>query len=259
MADRSDDQRLMQLGLLVAHVAHELATPLAYARASVSYVAHRVDASGPLHEALRDALLGLGAIEALAADLRVFTQRDRDDDPPGDAAEAVVLAARMARSVVVRKAKLVSVPASCPPVALSTPRLAQVVLNLLTNAAQAIREGAPGQEIRCACAPEESGGAVIVVRDTGPGIPDQARARLFEPFFTTRGGDHAGLGLHICHTLVRAAGGTISAENLPGGGCEIRVFVPGAAGGSDDRGASSPSSGGTRGGTPSDPRSRAGS
>ena len=65
----------------------------------------------------------------------------------------------------------------------------------------------------------------VWVRDSGPGLSEDVRERLFQPFVTTKP-EGTGLGLSICQTIIRAHGGTIEARAAPGGGAEFRFTLP---------------------------------
>ena len=67
--------------------------------------------------------------------------------------------------------------------------------------------------------------AQIVIRDTGPGIPEELQDRIFKPFFTTRA-KGTGLGLAIVRNLVQAHGGSIDAVSIPESGAEFTVTLP---------------------------------
>ncbi len=110
------------------------------------------------------------------------------------------------------------------------PRLSQVILNLVLNAAQAIPEGDPAHhtiEVRVRRTDDH---AVIEVADTGPGVPEDIGERIFEPFFTTRGATGgSGLGLWLSRTIVEEEGGTLTWRNRAaqeGGGAVFRVSLP---------------------------------
>jgi signal transduction histidine kinase len=103
-------------------------------------------------------------------------------------------------------------------------RLRQVVRNLLLNATSFSKAG---QVIEVSGRPWGAGGYEISVSDRGPGITDQDRPKIFEPFFTKRAGG-SGLGLSVCMGIARAHGGTIEVENNPDGGATFRVKIPGA-------------------------------
>jgi two-component system NtrC family sensor kinase len=113
------------------------------------------------------------------------------------------------------------------PVRGSAGRLAQVFVNLILNAAQALPEGnLDGNRLRVRTF-DEGTGVVIEVEDNGPGIPAEVMPRIFESFFTTKpAGVGTGLGLPISREIIRSLEGELIAENLPGGGALFRVRVP---------------------------------
>ncbi len=102
-------------------------------------------------------------------------------------------------------------------------------LNLLLNAAQAISEGAVGENTIEVRAREEQGAVVVEVRDTGEGIPPENLERIFDPFFSTKPvGVGTGLGLAISHGIITAMQGEISVESKLGQGTCFRVRLPAA-------------------------------
>jgi C4-dicarboxylate-specific signal transduction histidine kinase len=114
--------------------------------------------------------------------------------------------------------------------------LQQVLINLVINARDAIKERAPDDpsavrgRIDIQARAEETGdGVVIEIADNGPGIPAEALPKLFEPFFTTKPtGKGTGLGLSIGLDIVRKMNGTLTAENRPEGGALFRLTFPAA-------------------------------
>ena len=102
--------------------------------------------------------------------------------------------------------------------------LTQIVINLLLNAADAVAgEGHILIELA-----REDGLVRLAVSDSGPGIPQQVRDKLFDPFVTTKpAGKGTGLGLAVCHAIVERLGGSISGENLPTRGARFVVRLPG--------------------------------
>src|SRR5271170_2209715 len=113
-----------------------------------------------------------------------------------------------------------------PPIVGDANQLIQVVLNLVSNAEQAIREVRPSGQIQVHVG--KRGQFVFVnVKDDGVGIRPEALPKLFDPFFTTkRPGGGTGLGLSICMSIVREHGGDIEAESVPGGGAVFSVTLP---------------------------------
>ncbi len=101
----------------------------------------------------------------------------------------------------------------------------RILLNLARNAVQAIEHAGGGGEVSVT-ARAETGFAVLEVRDTGPGIPEKARAHLFEPFATSSRADGTGLGLAIASELVTAHGGTIELASTGPEGTVFRIRLP---------------------------------
>jgi len=117
-------------------------------------------------------------------------------------------------------------------VALSAPRLTQVLLNVIINAGAAIasREGGAQDDDVVTVRVRRAGARVrIEVDDTGPGIPESIRTRMFEPFVTTKDvGEGTGLGLAVCRGVVEAAGGTIGIDEEHRSGARFVIELPAA-------------------------------
>jgi CheY-like chemotaxis protein len=107
-------------------------------------------------------------------------------------------------------------------------RLEQVLINLLVNAAHAITPGhAERNEVTVTLRSDESGRAVIEVRDSGEGMRPEIVSRIFEPFFSTKKPESGtGLGLSICHGIVKSLGGDIEVSSEPGSGSTFKVSLP---------------------------------
>jgi signal transduction histidine kinase len=100
----------------------------------------------------------------------------------------------------------------------------QVLMNLLTNAAQAM--GDRGGTIRVSTQSRD-GRVLLIVSDDGPGIPADVLPRIFDPFFTTKDvGEGSGLGLSIVHGIVERHGGQIDVDSKPGQGTTFTVSFP---------------------------------
>ena len=104
--------------------------------------------------------------------------------------------------------------------------LRQILVNLLTNAADAVLQSSGRGRIEVIGRATESA-VQLAVRDDGVGIAPDDAARIFEPFYTTKGrGKGTGLGLAICRELALALGGRISVESAPGKGSTFTVTLP---------------------------------
>ncbi len=109
----------------------------------------------------------------------------------------------------------------------SSIQLEQAVINLLTNARDAVVE-APRKLIAITGAVDPLASTIVLtVRDSGPGIPEGLEKRIFDPFFTTKEvGSGTGLGLSITYGIIRDHGGSIEVSNHPDGGAQFRVELP---------------------------------
>src|SRR5919197_4729382 len=116
---------------------------------------------------------------------------------------------------------------SAPPVLGLGQELQQVVINLVTNAEYVVRGRKPA--IVQLTTQAREGWVRIIVEDSGPGVPREIRARIFAPFFTTKGPDEGtGLGLAICQRVVTEVGGKIWLEDSTLGGAKFVVELPAA-------------------------------
>jgi signal transduction histidine kinase len=106
-----------------------------------------------------------------------------------------------------------------PPLTFDSDKVIQVLVNLLTNA---VKFSPRGRAIRVIVTPLEDG-ARIVVRDRGPGIPEEFRSRVFDRFFRMEGGRQpgTGLGLAIAKEIATRHGGSIRVEDAPEEGCDF--------------------------------------
>ena len=115
-----------------------------------------------------------------------------------------------------------------PPLWADPHQLHQVVVNLVTNAHQALRETAPPRQLTLVTRANPSRTRVFLeVTDTGPGVPLELQERIFEPFFTTRApGVGTGLGLPFCQGIIEGHAGLIRLESQPGSGARFVIELP---------------------------------
>ncbi|MCB9589811.1 MAG: PAS domain S-box protein [Polyangiaceae bacterium] len=217
--------RLASLGTLAAGVAHEINNPLAYITANLDYVLEELAriSSGvdpevlhELIEATEEAKAGAERVRGIVQDLKTFSREKQDHTGSVALASVLKSALNMTHNEVKHRATLVvDVPQGLF-VEGNESRLAQVFINLLVNAAQAL-PARPLAENRILITAEERGSEVeLLIEDNGCGIPAEAIGRVFDPFFTTKPvGVGTGLGLSICHNIIKGAGGDISVESEP--------------------------------------------
>jgi CheY-like chemotaxis protein len=136
-------------------------------------------------------------------------------------------AIRLTSNQLLHQARLLTSLRDVPNVLANELKLSQVVVNLLTNAVQALTGEREENEIRVNTYTDETGAAVLEVEDNGRGMSEDVRLSVFEPFFTTKAPGHGtGLGLSICRNIVSGFGGQITVESSPGKGSRFRVRLP---------------------------------
>jgi signal transduction histidine kinase len=230
-----EDQRLAAVGTLASGVAHEINNPLTYVTSNLAFLQETLEKLRGLHpdipeaeEAVGEATLGARRVRDIVRDLR-FVARPPDGrrievDPVQEIRSAVTLA----QAEIHRRSGLLLLLDPCPMVLAGQGQIGQVMIHLLVNAAQSTPDGSPQDHtVRVASGTDEAGWASIEVADSGSGIPAAARARIFEPFFSTRPvGSGTGLGLSVCHGIVTGLGGAIDVTSQEGRGTTVRVRLP---------------------------------
>jgi len=150
--------------------------------------------------------------------------------PPADVRAVVADAMALARpQKAFRSVRLEAEIEGTPMVKLPAQRLTQVLLNLVLNAGAAVASNPGATGGRVTVRASAAGDRVRVeVEDDGPGVAPEVRARLFEPFVTTKEvGEGTGLGLAVCRGLVESAGGEIDLDRGYEGGARFVVVLPG--------------------------------
>ena len=230
-------ETMSTVGTLAAGMAHEINNPLTYVIANLEFLAQRLPQHGPwLGErearewvsALTEAREGASRVQRIVKDLKDASRGDHDHFGDVDIEQVLESTLKLAANELQHHARVVRDYSRVPTVSGNASRLGQVFLNLLVNAAHAIREGAAHEnEIRLVLRADSKQRVVVEIHDSGHGIPEEHRARLFEPFFTTKDvGEGTGLGLFICHRIVTDLGGTIEVESNIGSGSVFRVVLP---------------------------------
>lgn len=216
-AQLAQHRHLAALGQMSAVMAHEIKNPLAALKGHAQLLARQVaEADRPRAERVVGEAERLETLVYSLLDFARTAALDRRDADPRrilqDAAEQTI--PERVRVVADRGPERWSLDAT---------RMRQVLVNLLDNALKASpADGKVEAEVR-----RDADELVFVVRDRGPGIPEEHLEQVFEPFFTTRT-KGSGLGLAIVRRITRLHGGTVSVVNRPGGGAEFTVAIPAA-------------------------------
>ena len=225
-ADLIQAGKLAGLGQMSAALSHELNQPLAAAKTYADSAAVLIDRNRT--DEARDNIRRIsGLIDRMASisrHLRNFARKPNEelaavplDEAIRDTAE--IVAARLAAADAHLELDL----GATPPIVRAGPvRLQQVLVNVISNAADAI-EGLDDRRILVS-ARREGDRVAIIVRDHGPGVSPSITERIFDPFFTTKGvGKGLGLGLSISYNIIKDFGGSLTVTNHPEGGAVFRI------------------------------------
>ncbi len=223
---------LAALGRLAASVAHEINNPLAYALEALRLAGEQVPrdggaASPRLEELLREARDGMERVRLITGDLKAFSRADEDARRPQDLGRALAAATKMVATRTGPRARIDLQHGPPATVHADGTRLAQIFVNLVLNAADALPPDGAARNVISIVSRLDGATAVVEVSDNGAGVPAELRDRVFDPFFTTKPiGEGTGLGLFVTRNLVEALGGTIALDDAPGGGARFTIRLP---------------------------------
>ena len=224
-------EKLAALGSLLAGVAHELNNPLSVVVARAVLLEEQGDSSTKAA-----ALKIRTAAERCARIVRTFLAMARQQQPErGPVAINEVISAALDIAAYAFRTSSIEVTLDLskhiPLILADADQLHQVVLNLIINAQQSLQEQAPPRRLHLtSCYDSFAGLVCITVADNGPGIPEHLRARVFEPYFTTKPmGIGTGVGLAVSLGIVEAHGGTLTVSCPIAGGAEFTILLPASA------------------------------
>jgi two-component system NtrC family sensor kinase len=222
------NERLAAIGKMAAHVTHEIRNPLSAMGLNIELLEEEIAQGGGAERAEVKNLLAairreVQRLEHLSEEYLRVARLPQPRMEAEDVAAAVREIVDFARPEIESAGCTVRLNLQPePPAALfDEAQLRQALLNLLRNAREAMPGGGP-IDVRVAA---EGMSVVIDVEDRGGGIPEPIRARVFDPFFSTKG-EGTGLGLAITRHIVEAHGGSVTCEPRDGGGTRFRIALP---------------------------------
>jgi signal transduction histidine kinase len=251
-------EKMASIGQLAAGVAHEINNPIGFVTSNLGTLRGYVEpmfglldamqsAIGELPESVRAALKeldrridlafvkedlpqlldesedGLVRVKKIVQDLKDFSRVDHAEWQDADLNAGLDSTLNVVMNEVKYKAEVRKDYGPLPPVRCIAAQLNQVFMNLIVNAAHAIPQRG---EIRLTTR-AEGDWVWVQVEDTGSGMSEEVRRRIFEPLFTTKPvGKGTGLGLSLSYSIVQKHAGRIEVESTPGEGTRFRVWIP---------------------------------
>jgi PAS domain S-box-containing protein len=222
-------QKLESLGVLAGGIAHDFNNLLGSILTDSELVLEELLAGTPAHEGARR----INAVAVRAAEIvRQLLAYAGHESATFEPVDLSLLVSEMLELLKVSISKHVvlqtSLAGNLAPVRANAAQIQQVVMNLVINASEAIGEREGVIRVAASRVVQESSPDVFLrleVSDTGPGMPDEIRARIFDPFFTTKFPGR-GLGLAAVQGIIRRHRGSITVVSTPGQGTRFEILLP---------------------------------
>jgi signal transduction histidine kinase len=228
-------EKLASFGLMAAGIMHEINNALTYPKSGLRYLERKSKSLGPEQEAEQVKVLtkikdGLDFVGVIVSGLQDFAHPNTEQSGPVPVSEVVTQAKLFLSNKWQGTVQIEQQLAADQIIWGNKTKTIQVLMNLLNNSLDALKTKSFTNGEKPTIWIEgrvENGHSILSVRDNGPGIKDEIRDRIYEPFFTTKGpGAGTGLGLSICLGIVREAKGEILMKSEPGKFCEFTLKFP---------------------------------
>lgn len=230
-AQMAHADRLSTLGVMTATIAHEVRQPLAAmmtsAQAGLRWLRRHPADLAQVESCLETIALGATKANDTVAKLRTMaSNRDHDLERCDVGVIIEETAAFLRQEIASRQASLLlDIAPGLPPVAADRVQLRQVLTNLMVNAAQTMADAQCWSRTLKVRARSDDGFVIVDVEDSGPGVTERDRDRLFEGFFTTKE-TGMGLGLRVCRAIIVGHGGTLEHLSKASAGSIFRFTLP---------------------------------
>jgi len=213
---------LARLGEMAAVVAHEVRNPIAGIRGALQVIASRMPAEQRDRAVIGDVVARLDALNGIVQDLLLYSRPRQVRREPVNVRRLIESTADLLRRDPAFAGMTIELRGEPPAASIDSEQLRIAIQNLLMNAAQAM--GGHGA-IEVALDDDDVVACRIAIRDHGPGMPEDVRAKAFDAFFTTKHRG-TGLGLPIARRIVDAHGGEIAIAAADGGGTVATIALP---------------------------------
>ncbi|MFP4200593.1 MAG: two-component system sensor histidine kinase NtrB, partial [Clostridia bacterium] len=235
-AQMIQQQKMESIGTLAGGVAHEINNPINGIMNYAQLLRDELPEDGPGHRYTEEIMVESERVARITSSLLQFARREKEKRSPARVIDIVSNTLSLVRTIV-RRDQIdlqVDVPEDLPKVRCRSQQIQQVLMNLITNARDALNDRYPGyhenKTIHIRARPVNEGERRYVrisVEDQGGGIPEEARDRIFEPFFTTKERDRGtGLGLAISYGIIVDHGAELDFETEVGSHTVFHFELP---------------------------------
>ncbi|MBI5688941.1 MAG: PAS domain-containing protein [Verrucomicrobia bacterium] len=235
-AQLRQQQKLESIGTLASGVAHEINNPITGIMNYAQLIQDRLPAASPLTEFTGEILRETHRVATIVRNLLTFARNERQSHSPARLIDIVEAVLSLVRTVIRRDHIVLqmNVPEDLPSFKCRSQQIQQVIMNLVTNARDALNERFPESDpdkvLNLEARLFEKAGRRwirLTVEDHGTGIAPEIRERMFDPFFTTKGREAGtGLGLSISHGIVKEHHGVWTVDTEPGRFTRMHIDLP---------------------------------
>jgi signal transduction histidine kinase len=233
-------ERLGASSSLARKVIHEVNNPLSIIKNYLKILGMKLAQQGVAQEEIRIINEEIDRVALILRELHAFSEDKIQKVEPLDINALLLDLVRITKESLMKDSNVqihTELEASNPWVLGDKNGLKQVFINLITNASEAMSKGGQihiqSRQLSSQLVTQEAqegkeypGYVEITVQDDGPGIPDEIKEQVFEPFIGSKGAGHAGLGLSIVHSIMKALKGTIICESERGKGTRFKIGLP---------------------------------
>lgn len=233
-------ERLMASSTMARRVVHEVNNPLGIIKNYLKILGMKLLEQGVVQDEIRIIDEEIDRVVTILRDLTEFSDSKVMRAEPLDVNLLIEDLLKLIRDAALKNAKVrvhSELAPGLPKVKADRNGLKQVLINLMKNGVEALTDGGNLHLKTRLLSPRLSGGNAqegsaadgyveITVSDDGPGIPESVRSQIFDPFFTSKGGSHSGIGLSVVHRIVKAMNGSIRCETEQGKGTAFKITLP---------------------------------
>jgi nitrogen-specific signal transduction histidine kinase len=217
-------EKLKALGTLAAGMAHEIRNPLATINFNTQMLKRELELKPAQQDMLEDVLEQIRRMDRIIQQVLHFARPSDPQFLPSDLNKAVRHCLDMSKMYLMKTRVEVSVDLTpeLPPIVMDFNQICQVLMNLIINSIEAMPDGG---KLRISTSLDPEQGEIVEIHDTGTGILEEDRGRIFDPFFT-RKPDGTGMGLSISRQIAEKHGALMELDSIPGKGTTFRLIFP---------------------------------